>query len=132
MTTGKSTKTEFEKSVEVVTSLAKEFEARSANTGISYFKGKNRLCKVLNSKKGVRIEVNVTVPKAVEAKFKMEPISIETAKKKHLGSMKYSVVTLDDSGVVKEFIGHLLSSFKATFEVAAEPNKKVDLEKKAK
>lgn len=132
MTTNNKTVTEYDKGIEIMSKIAKEFQARGSQTGTSYFKGKDRLCKVLNSKKGIRIEVNVLVPKAVEDKFKMERLGEGVAKKKHLGTMKYSVVALDDAGSLKELIGHLVKSFEAP--IAAEEPKaelpKVDLEKK--
>lgn len=136
MTTNNKTVTEYEKGVELMKTVAKGFDPRSSQTGTSYFKGKERLCKVLNSKKGIRIEVNVFVPKAVEDKFKMVRLEEGVAKKKHLGTMKYPVIALDDTGSLKELVGHLVKSFEEPTAAAKEEPKaelpKVDLTKKAK
>lgn len=63
----------------------------SGNTGISFFEGKKRLCKLLNTKKGMTLEVNVNLPKSVEKKFILTKITYAEAHKKHLGTMKYYV-----------------------------------------
>jgi len=123
-------KTAYETGVEVINGMAKEFTGKPAAQGVSYFKGKNRLCKILNSKKGIRIELNVTLPEILEKKYQMVSIDEATAKKKHLGTMKYLVVSLQDDKALKEVLTAALKSFKAIHEVE-EPKEtpKVNLEK---
>lgn len=124
-------KTEVEKGLEVISGLVKDFEQRKAETGFSYFKGKNRLCKVLNSKKGIRLELNVLVPEALEKKHIMTRITKEVAKAKHLGTMKYSVIALQDAGALKEVIEAALVAFKAEYEPTTEVKPEVKEEPKA-
>ena len=115
MTTN-ANKTEFEKGIEVINLLAKDFSPRVAGSGVSYFKGKNRLCKILKTKKGISLEINVTVPKATENKFKLEALTEKEAKEKHLGTMKYKVTRMDDTKALKEIVTELLKAYKKAYE----------------
>jgi hypothetical protein len=116
MTTNNANKTEFEKGIEVINSLAKDFSPREANSGVSYFKGKNRLCKILKTKKGISLEINVRVPKATENKFKLESLTDKEAKEKHLGTMKYKVTRMDDTKALKEILPELIKAYKKAYE----------------
>jgi hypothetical protein len=84
-------KSNFEMAVEMVTKLVKgsKIVAQESKTGISYFEGKKRLVKVLKTKRGLTLEINVSLPKALEQGEGMVKISAAMAHKKHLGTMKY-------------------------------------------
>lgn len=118
-------KTEFELGVEVVTKLAAslEIKPREAGSGVSYFKGKNRLCKINKTKKGIKLELNVEVPKAIENKFKMEKLTEKEAKDKHLGTMKYRAFSLQDTKELTEVIKAALAAYKSLYEPKVEEAK---------
>lgn len=71
------------------------------STGFSYFAGKKRLCKLLKTKKGVRLEINVKLPKELSGLDGMESISLAFAKKKHLGTMKHLYKSQDTKLIPK-------------------------------
>lgn len=109
-------KSEFEKSLETIRSLvdkAKDLKLveQEAKTGFSYFAGKKRLCKLLKSKKGVTLEVNVKLPKKFSEMAEVQDISAVMAHKKHLGTMKH-LVRAKDSKVVMEIMKAALEQFK--------------------
>lgn len=85
-------------------------------TGISFFEGKKRLCKVLKSKKSIAMEINVNLDKATEEKFNLNKISPAMAHQKHLGTMKYmaNIAEPKDAAIL---IKAMVTSFKA--ELAA-------------
>ena len=119
-------KTLFEVTNEEIVKVTKgtKIVPQEAKTGISYFQGKNRLCKVLNTKKGISMEVNITLSKEIEKEFGLERISAATAYKKHLGTMKYMVRLNDEKSLPK-----LLKLMVAEF---IKVNTKVEEDKEAK
>lgn len=96
-------KTNFEITVEEVRKAVtgSKIVEQAGNTGTSWFQGKKRLVKVLNSKRGLTIEINVTLPKALEELDGMKKISAVEAHKKHLGTMKYMYKAPDTKQVSK-------------------------------
>lgn len=96
-------KSNYEIANEAVLKLLKgtKIIGQEISTGTSYFEGKNRLLKILNTKRGISLEVNVVLPKEVEIEFNLEKISAATAYKKHLGTMKYMVKLNDDKQLPK-------------------------------
>jgi hypothetical protein len=117
--------TEFEKGVKLITELSAslEIKPREAGSGVSYFKGKNRLCKILNTKKGIKLELNVIVPKAIENKFKLDSLTEKEAKDKHLGTMKYKAFTLSEVKELKEVVEAALKAYKTLYEPKVEEAK---------
>lgn len=88
-----------------------KLQESEAKTGFSYFAGKKRLCKVLKTKRGVRLEINVTLDKTTEDKILgLEKISAAMAHKKHLGTMKY-MYRAGDHKEVKAIITAALKTF---------------------
>jgi hypothetical protein len=82
------------KSMKIINSLIAKnsglkIVATESKTGISYFSGKKRLCKLLKTKRGVTLEINVSLPKQFKDLAEMETISATVAFKKHLGTMKH-------------------------------------------
>jgi hypothetical protein len=59
------------------------------STGVSYFQGRKRLVKVLFTKKGISLEINVILPAPIVKQFNLQEIPYQIAKQKHLGTMKY-------------------------------------------
>lgn len=58
-------------------------------TGTSFFHGKQRLCKVLKTKRGLRIEINVPLPKEIASLEALQEIEKETAYNKHYGTVRH-------------------------------------------
>lgn len=116
-------KTNYEIANEVVAKNIKgtKIVANEISTGTSYFQGKNRLLKVLNTKKGITLEVNVVLPEEIEKEYNLEKISAAVAYKKHLGTMKYSIKLNDDKTLNK--------LIKATVEEFKKANQEVKEEK---
>lgn len=85
--------------------------AQEISTGTSYFQGKNRLCKVLKTKRGISLEINVILPKEIEEEFLLEKISAATAYKKHLGTMKY-MAKLNDEKSLPKLLKSMVEEFK--------------------
>jgi hypothetical protein len=82
----------------------------NSKTGVSFFQGKNRLCKVLKTKRGLSIEINVSLPETLKKLDGMQTIPADVAHKKHLGTMKHMFHGIDASKVklimseaIKEF-----------------------------
>lgn len=96
-------KTNYELANEAVAKSIKgtKIIGQTISTGTSYFEGKTRLLKVLNTKKGISLEVNVILSKEIEEEYSLEKISYATAYKKHLGTMKYMVKLNDDKNLLK-------------------------------
>lgn len=84
---------------------------KEISTGTSYFQGKTRLCKVLKTKRGISLEINVLLPKEIEEEFFLEKISAATAYKKHLGTMKYHA-KLNDEKALPKLIKSMVEEFK--------------------
>ena len=120
--------TETEKSLKVIRELVsknqdlKIIEAE-AKTGFSYFAGKKRLCKLLNTKRGVSLEINVKLPKKFEEVVGMDNISAAMAHKKHLGTMKHHFKS-QDSKLIKEIMTAAIEVFKKEVTVAKEEEAK--------
>ena len=86
--------TEFEKSLKILrNTVTKNPELKlveqEAKTGFSYFSGKTRLCKLLKTKRGVTLELNVKLPKKYDDTPGLQNITAAIAYKKHLGTMKH-------------------------------------------
>jgi hypothetical protein len=109
----------YEIAVETITAATKDTKivATEVSTGTSFFEGKKRLCKVLQTKKAIAIEINVVLDKETEKKFNLNRISLATAREKHMGTMKY-MANIPDAKALPGFIKVLVASFKA--EQAAE------------
>jgi hypothetical protein len=72
----------------------KQFEGlklveNEAKTGVSFFQGKDRLCKVIKSKRGLAIEINVLLPEEMQGIAGLTHISKTEAHQKHLGTMRH-------------------------------------------
>ncbi len=107
-----------------------------SKTGYSFFSGKSRLCKVLKTKRGVTVELNVELPKKFAEMDGMETISAAKAKAKHLGTMKHYYRAADDKQI-KVIITEAMKVMKVNLGIVTEEKpkrttastKKVDLEK---
>ncbi len=82
------------------------------STGISFFEGKKRLCKILKSKNSLSIEINVTLDAETETKFNLTRITAKVAHQKHLGTMKY-MARIGDPKELPELLKSMVASFKA-------------------
>ena len=88
-----------------------------SKTGYSYFQGKNRLMKVLKSKKAVKVELNVQLSKEFLDSVKSDneviitDISIDLAKKKHLGTMKHMLQS-NNPKALEKYIMESIKVFK--------------------
>lgn len=101
--------------IQAVLSMA-EFQdlsvvSQSRTTGTSFFQGNDRLCKVLKTKRGLRIEINVSLPENVASIAGMETIAPETAYAKHYGTVRhiYKGESIQD---IKEIMIEAISIFK--------------------
>ena len=82
-----------------------------ASTGYSFFAGKKRLCKLLKTKRGISLELNVKLPASFSKDLEgMETISAAVAHKKHLGTMKHLYKSGTDTKV-KEIMEQALQVF---------------------
>lgn len=97
-----------------------------STTGFSYFKGKKRLCKLLKTKRGVALEINVQLPETVSKLAGMDTISKGQATKKHLGTMKHMYRSGDAKEVLKIIQAALKVFITETKEVAKEEAKAPD------
>ena len=112
-----NTQLDYEKAYEVVNKKVMaekslKFVETEAKTGFSYFAGKKRLCKLLKTKKGISLELNVELPKELtkdNPNFKL--VSADMAHKKHLGTMKSYFRTTDMKELTK-VITAAIQSFK--------------------
>lgn len=100
--------TEFEKSLKIIREInlkAPELKIveQEAKTGFSFFSGKTRLCKLLKTKRGVTLELNIKLPQNFKDTIGLENISAAQAHKKHLGTMKH-LYKGNDASLVKELI----------------------------
>jgi len=121
----------YEQALEIVQSMAPEgpqWKYNKAGSGLSVFDtggGRGtRLLKVVNSKKGLRVEFNVA---SVEDRLSKVPTGERTiygekeAKDKHMGTCRW-IYTGSDLTVLKELVSIALSGF--TSKVKEEPKKK--------
>jgi hypothetical protein len=85
----------FEIATEMVTALTEgtKFIPQENKTGVTFMAGKQRLVKIVNTKKGLKLEINLALTKATETKLEqsgiLQPISKAMAHQKHLGTMQY-------------------------------------------
>ncbi len=114
--------TETEKTFAAIKSLVaknpglKIVESES-KTGYSFFSGKKRLCKLLKTKRGVTLEINVQLPQQFKDLAEMENISASTAFKKHLGTMKH-LYRGSDAKLIPSIMKEAIAVFKAELEAA--------------
>lgn len=107
-------------------------DERPSETGVSFFAGKDRLCKLLKTKRGVTLEINVSLPKKLSDLPEMDTISTQMANKKHLGTMKH-LYRSNDSKMIKEIITEALLALKAKIDAKkAEESKEVKQEEQIK
>jgi hypothetical protein len=97
-----------------------------AATGFSYFAGKKRLCKILKTKRGVTLEINVKLSGEVKDLPGMETISVQQAHKKHLGTMKHYYRSTDAKQIQK-IIAEALKQFKAEMEAGKKEEEKAQV-----
>lgn len=83
-----------------------------SKTGFSYFAGKKRLCKLLKTKRGIRLELNVQLPKKFSDLPEMENISKDLAHRKHLGTMKHLYKSSNDKEIAQIMV-EAIKVFKA-------------------
>lgn len=81
------------------------------STGISYFEGKDRIIKILKTKKSSKIEINIILPTEIETKFNLKKISAQTAYKKHLGTLKY-YANINSETELKKLLKIIISEYK--------------------
>jgi len=114
---------ESDKSAAIINSLIAKnptlkIVASDSKTGISFFSGKKRLCKLLKTKRGVTLEINVSLPKDFTKDMtEMESISATTAFKKHLGTMKH-LYRGNDAKLIPSIMKEAIAIFKAEIEAA--------------
>ncbi|MDF2615380.1 MAG: hypothetical protein K0Q47_35 [Sedimentibacter sp.] len=116
----KPTLTESEKALMAIQSLINRNSSlkivpSDSKTGVSYFTGKKRLCKLIKTKRGVTIEINVALSEDLKKLPGMENISATTAYKKHLGTMKH-IYKAPDSKQVSAIMKEAIALFKAEIE----------------
>lgn len=81
-------------------------------SGTSYFSGRTRLFKLIKSKRGISLEINVQLPKELCKEVTgMEDISVATAHMKHLGTMKHHYRNTDSKELAK-IIHAIMATFK--------------------
>lgn len=113
---------ESEKSMTIINGLIAKNQglkivASESKTGWSFFSGKKRLCKLLKTKRGVTLEINVSLPQQFKEMAEMENISATMAFKKHLGTMKH-LYRANDSKMVSAIMKEAIAIFKAEMEAA--------------
>jgi len=94
-------------------------------SGNSFFSGKDRLCKLLKTKRGISLEINVQLPKELQDLPGMEHISIAVAHAKHLGTMKHHYRS-SDSNSVKTIINAIIEIFKTKTTTVSVPTTKTE------
>jgi hypothetical protein len=107
----------WEKAVEVVTNLTKgtNFVPQQNKTGVTFFEGKQRLVKIINSKKNLKLEINLELSKVMESKLEksngiLTKITPALAHEKHLGTMKY-LFSDNTEKEVKNIVTDLLKNY---------------------
>jgi hypothetical protein len=106
---------EAEKAVKVIREMIAKAQdlklvENESKTGFSYFAGKKRLCKLLKSKRGVTLEINVDMPKAFSEQPEVTNISKALAHQKHLGTMKH-LYRSSDAKHIKVIMAQALKAF---------------------
>jgi hypothetical protein len=110
-------------SLEAIRAIVKGHKSiveQQAATGFSYFAGKKRLCKLLKTKKGVTLEINVPLSKKYSELQEMQSISLAVAKAKHLGTMKH-LYRAPTAAMIKDIMVDALKIFEAEIKALEEP-----------
>jgi hypothetical protein len=95
----------FEVGVEMVSGLVEgtKFIPQENKTGVTFMAGKQRLVKIVNTKKGLKLEINLELSKNLENKLnesgELMIISKAMAHQKHLGTMKYLYKSIDTTNL---------------------------------
>jgi len=82
------------------------------STGVSFFEGKKRLCKILKSKGSLAIEINVGLDETTEKEYGLTKISRKVAHEKHLGTMIY-MAKINDIKLLPKLLKTMVEAFKA-------------------
>lgn len=114
-----SEKLVYDLAVEVVTGETKKtkFVPQVNSTGITFMQGKQRLVKVVKTKRNLKLEINLKLSAPMLKKLKeletgeITEISKALAKQKHLGTMKYLYKDTNEK-MVSEIIKDLLKNYK--------------------
>jgi len=117
--------------LEEVNTLMKDIKNKKVNetaTGVSFFEGNRRFCKLLNSKKKANLELNVLLPKDLQAIDGMTTYSTVEASKKHLGTMRHLFQT-DNIESLKKVINAAFLIFVADGKKKAEELKTQEAKK---
>jgi hypothetical protein len=119
---------ESEKSMNIINGLVRKnptlkIVPSESKTGWSFFSGKKRLCKLLKTKRGVTLEINVSLPEQFKTMADMENISATVAFKKHLGTMKH-LYRANDAKQIQVIMAEAVAIFKK--EIEAEKAKEVE------
>lgn len=107
------------KTIEKVTQKT-DFISQKNSTGVSFFEGKQRLCKIVKTKKNLKLEINLELSNTMIKKLNdsngiLEKISPQQAKEKKLGTMKYCFKDTTDN-LVKEIVIDMLKGYYKNFE----------------
>lgn len=112
----------WEKATEIVNELVKgtNFVAQKNATGVTFFEGKQRLVKVVKTKRNLKLEINLPLSKILENKLEkgngiLKRISPQEAKEKHLGTMKYLYTDTTEkevANIVKDLLKNYLKENK--------------------
>jgi predicted lipid-binding transport protein (Tim44 family) len=112
-------KTSFEVVLETIRAAVKspalKMSESEVSTGHSFFSGKKRFGKLLKTKRGITLEINVELPKNIEEEFGLQKISRVMAHKNHLGTMQYCYKTQDVKNI-KKLITAMVTQFKKELE----------------
>ena len=90
------------------------FIPQQNTTGVTFFEGKQRLVKIVKTKKGLKMEINLEMSKTLVNKYekdlKLTIITPAYAKQKHLGTMKYLFKDINEAEVEK-IVSDLLKNY---------------------
>jgi len=113
----KNEKSLFDQTNDIVKGIAKKCSITNNNTGNTYFiNPKQRLCKVVLTKKNVKLECNIEVSKELKDKINSSQsseiidIDKDTAKKKKLGTMKNMLIS-SNTEFIKDIIEDMLKTW---------------------
>lgn len=105
---------EFDKTLSEIRKLVlkdKGFVEQKLQTGYSYFKGNTRLLKLVQTAKGIVMEINTDLPEELANLAGMREVAREEARSKHLGTMKY-LYEAQDAKDVKKIVQAALKEFR--------------------
>ena len=106
--------------------IPQEFLTKSNKSGVTWFgAGRTRLLKMVETKRGLRVEFNTPVSK-VEG---LVELSIEEAKAKHMGTCRW-IYTGADTEVVKKLVQEAISKFEPKQRADAKAEKDKNKAKK--